>query len=201
MLERKVLCIAGGSGAGKSTLAAGLVATLHDRVSVLALDEYQRPKEQVPLTPSGRRNYDHPDAVDFFRFANDLRDLRMGRDVTLTRRHKSRTMDEGVRKGETIVVPARPLIVVEGYLALWHPDALAQYDLKVFLEAPSALRIGRRLWAKDPQYVSEVLVPMHEAFIEPTKRYADLVIDVEPLTRADVLSRVFKEIDERRLLH
>lgn len=201
MKERKALCIAGGSGAGKSTLAEGLVASLHDRVSVLALDEYQRPKDQVPLTSSGRRNYDHPDAVDFFRFANDLRDLRAGRDVTLVRRHKSRTMDEGVRQGETIVVPSRTLIVVEGYLALWHPDALAQYDLKVFLDAPSALRVGRRLWAKDPQYVNEVLVPMHDQFIEPTKRRADLVIDIEPLTRAEVLAKVFREIDERKLLY
>jgi uridine kinase len=196
-----VLCIAGGSGAGKSTLAAGLVATLHDRVSVLALDEYQRPKDQVPLTPSGRRNYDHPDAVDFFRFVGDLLALRAGRDVTLTRRHKSRTMDEGVSDAGTFTVASRPLVIVEGYLALWHPDALAQYDLKVFLDAPDALRLDRRLWAKDPQYVAEVLMPMHAQFIEPTKRHADLVIDVSRRTRAEVLALAFKEIDERKLLH
>lgn len=201
MKDPKVLCVAGGSGAGKSTLAAGLSAALHDRVTVLALDEYQKPKDLVPLTPSGRRNYDHPDAVDFFRFVGDLRALRAGRDVTLTRRRKSRTMDAGVTDEGTFVVPSRQLIVVEGYLALWHPDALAQYDLKVFLEAPSALRVGRRLWAKDPQYVSEVLVPMHDQFIEPTKRFADVVIDIEPLTRAEVLARVFREIDERKLLY
>ncbi|HTK04096.1 MAG TPA: zeta toxin family protein [Candidatus Eisenbacteria bacterium] len=200
MKPPRVMCIAGGSGAGKTTLAQGIEAALHGTVSILHLDDYQKTKEHVPVTTSGRRNYDHPDAVDFFRFTGDLLALRAGRDVTVTRREKRKTMDAGVREGTAVVVPARPLVIVEGYLALWHPDALAQYDLKIFLDAPHALRLDRRLWAKDPQYVEEVLKPMHETFIEPTKRFADLVIDVTNLSRADVQTLAFREIDARKLL-
>lgn len=200
MKPPRIVCIAGGSGAGKTTLAQGIEAALHGKVSILHLDDYQKTKEHVPVTPSGRRNYDHPDAVDFFRFVSDLLALRAGRDVTLTRREKRKTMDAGVKEGTTVVVPARPLVIVEGYLALWHPDALAQYDLKIFLDAPDALRLDRRLWAKDPQYVEEVLAPMHKAYIEPTRRFADVVIDVTTLSRAEVQTLAFKEIDARQLL-
>jgi len=195
------MCIAGGSGAGKTTLAQGIESALGGKVGVLHLDDYQKTREHVPVTPSGRRNYDHPDAVDFLAFAGDLLALRAGRDVTVTRREKRKTIDAGVSAGAKIVVPARPLVIVEGYLALWHPDALAQYDLKIFLDAPDALRLDRRLWAKDPQYVEEVLAPMHKAYIEPTKRHADVVIDVTHLSRGEVLTRAFNEIDARRLLY
>lgn len=195
MQKTRLICIAGGSGAGKSTLADGLAARLGGRASVLRLDDYQKTKEHVPLTPSGRRNYDHPDAVDFTRFTGDLLALRAGRDVAVMRREKRKTMDAGVGDAGSVIVPTRPFVIVEGYLALWHPDALAQYDLSIYLDAPSALRLERRRWAKDPQYVTEVLMPMHDLYIEPTKRYAHLVIDVSVLTPDQVLDRVLAVID------
>lgn len=187
MSTPSMLCIAGGSGAGKSTLAAALAAELGDRASVLGLDEYQKPREEVPRTPSGLYNYDCPDAVYFDRFVADLRRLRAGDDVTVTRRKKRLTMSAGVGDGGTYVVPAREIVIVEGYLALWHPDARASYDVSVFLDLPAALRVARRRWAKDPNYVDEVLLPMHDLHIEPTKTYADLLVNVETLTPDDVL--------------
>lgn len=188
MSATRIICIAGGSGAGKSTLAGGIAARLGDRASVLGLDEYQKPREEVPRTPSGLYNYDCPDAVSFDRFVADLRQLRSGNDVTVTRRKKRLTMSAGVGDDGTYVVPAREIVIVEGYLALWHPDARALYDCSIFLDLPAELRVARRRWAKDPNYVDEVLLPMHDAHIEPTKAHADLHIDVETLTPDDVLA-------------
>lgn len=188
MSASRIVCIAGGSGAGKSTLAERFAAGLGDRASVLGLDEYQKPREEVPRTASGLYNYDCPDAVYFDRFVADLRRLRAGDDVTVTRRKKRLTMSAGVGDGGTYVVPAREIVIVEGYLALWHPGARASYDVSIFLDLPAGLRVARRRWAKDPSYVDEVLLPMHDAHIEPTKAHADLVVNVETLTPDDVLA-------------
>jgi uridine kinase len=87
-------------------------------------------------------------------------------------------MNDGVSDGaERLIAPA-PLILVEGYLALWSTEARRLYDFAVFLDAPAALRVARRRWAKDPGYVDDVLLPMHDAYIEPTKRYADAIIAI-----------------------
>jgi len=141
----------------------------------------------VPHMPSGRPNYDHPDAVAWEPFLRDLAALRFGADIRLRQRRKCSSMDGGVLPAADVIVPSRPLIIVEGYLALWHPDARAMYDLAVFLDGPPTLRLARRRWAKDPQYVTEVLLPMHDLYIEPTKAYADLVIDVAAASKVDVL--------------
>jgi uridine kinase len=178
MGSSKVVCIAGGSGCGKSTLAENLVATLGEGATVLALDEYQKSKAEVPRTVDGKPNYDHPDAVDFPRFVADLTALRAGAEVSLVGRHKRLTMEDGVVKGETFVVRPAPLIIVEGYLALWSSEARALYDFMVYLDLPAAQRVERRRWAKDSAYVAQVLLPMHEQFIEPTRQFADLIIKV-----------------------
>ena len=196
MAARRIVCIAGGSGAGKTTLAEGIAERLGDRVSLLHLDDYQKTKERVPLTASGRPNYDHPDAVDFTRFIRDLTALAAGKDVIVTRREKRKTMDAGVSEGTAVVVPSRPIVVVEGYLALWHPGALAQYDFTIFLDLHRALRLERRRWAKDPEYVAEVLMPMHDLHVEPTKLFARLVIPVARHSQDQVLDLALAAIGE-----
>jgi uridine kinase len=178
MGNSRVVCIAGGSGCGKSTLAENLVATLGEGATVLALDEYQKSKAEVPRTVDGQPNYDHPDAVDFPRFVADLTTLRAGAEVTLVRRHKRLTMGDGVVKGETFVVRPAPLIIVEGYLSLWSPEARSLYDFMVYLDLPAEQRVERRRWAKDAAYVTQVLLPMHDLYIEPTRKFADLSINV-----------------------
>lgn len=196
MTRPRMVCIAGGSGAGKTTLAEGIAERLGARVSLLHLDDYQKPREEVPRTPAGLFNYDCPEAIDFDRFLRDLGALASGRDVTVVRRKKSQTMSEGVFRGESLIVPARETVVVEGYLALWHPAARASYALSIFLDAPPALRVARRRWAKDPDYVGDVLLPMHDAHIEPTKAFADLVIEVERLSEEQVLDLALAALGE-----
>lgn len=186
----RFLCIAGGSGSGKSTLAGTVLGYFGHAASLLALDDYQKPKDDVPRTPSGRPNHDHPDAIDWPRFLADLAALKRGESVTLRRRVKHTTIDAGVRDGEKVVIEPRPLVIVEGFLALWHPVARAAYAGSIFLEAPPELRVERRRWAKDPAYVTDVLLPMHEEHVEPTKWHANLLLNVEPLAPDQVFDTV-----------
>lgn len=196
-MANRVLCIAGGSGAGKSTLTEGLADVLGDQASLLSLDDYQKSKKDVPLTASGRPNYDHPDAVAWAPFLRDLALLRGNIDIRMRQKRKCSAMDGGVLPAQTVTVPARPLIITEGYLALWHPDVRAMSDLKVFLDGPPALRLARRRWAKDPDYVTEVLLPMHDLYIEPTKAYADLIIDVAAASKTEVLETALAALAAR----
>ncbi len=190
----KLVCIAGGSGAGKSTLADALVARLGERnVSVLRLDDFQRGKSMVPIAASPtappRRNYDHPSAVDWEPFIAALRTLKAGHVVSVTRRLKKRPTEDGVEPADTVLVQARPLVVVEGYLALWNDEVRSLYDASIFLRASEATRVARRRWVKDAQYVSEVLLPMHGYFIEPTAAHASLVVDIDDLSPDEVCER------------
>lgn len=184
----RIICVAGGSGAGKSTLADGIAVRLGERVSLLHLDDYQKTKEFVPVATNGRRNYDHPCAVDFHAFIKDLAALAGGSDIRVMRREKRKTVDAGVSEGAEVTVFARPIVIVEGYLALWHPSARRKYDFSIFLDLPEAQRIERRRWAKDKQYVEEVLLLMHDLHIEPTKAYADFVIPVARFTENQVIN-------------
>ena len=196
-MTSRIVCIAGGSGAGKTTLAEGLALSLGDRAALLSLDEYQKSKYEVPRAPNGRPNYDHPDAVDWPRFLADVAVLRGGSDIRLRQKRKHSSMDGGVLPAAIVTISSRPLIIVEGYLALWHPEARALYDLAVFLDGSAELRLARRRWAKDPQYVAEVLLPMHLLYVEPTKAYADLVIDVATSTKEAVLESALAALAAR----
>ncbi|MFA6604263.1 MAG: hypothetical protein WCT10_05540 [Patescibacteria group bacterium] len=185
-MNNRVISIAGGSGSGKTTLAEGLINHLGDRATLLSLDEYQKSKYQVPCAPNGRPNFDHPDAVDWPRFLADLDALRAGVDIFLQKKPRL-SPDGGILPRAIVQVPARPFIIVEGYLALWHRDALPLYDLSLYLDSPERLRLARRRWVKDPQYINEVLLPMHQAYVEPTRVNADLVIYIAAFTREMVL--------------
>ncbi len=184
----KLICIAGGSGSGKSTLAEALAERLGaGRASVLALDDFQKTKEEVPLAaPSLRRNYDHPSAVDFRGYVETLTALKEGRDVTVRRRRKTKSMEAGVENGDLVPVAAREFVLAEGYLALHDRDACALYDAAIFLRASRETRVGRRRWVKDREYVEEVLLPMHDCFVEPSAERASLTIDIDDLSPSEV---------------
>lgn len=198
--SNKVVCIAGGSGSGKSTLASGLEETFPGRVSVLGLDHYQYGSDRVPRTVSGLKNYDHPSSINAALFVRDLAQLKSGRAVEVATLRKASTTENGTEPDGTKLVLPSPLIVAEGYLALHFPEVRALYDASVFLRAPAVTRVARRRWAKKPQYVTEVLLPMHDLFIEPSQDYADLVIDVDKIGAADVLEAVAALLQLKKFL-
>lgn len=175
--------IAGGTGSGKTSLA-GLV---RDRVGadhclLLAQDGYYKDGSGLSPEEQGAINYDHPEAFDTSLLVQDLRDLKAGRPVPhLTYDH--------ARYSRCVLPDAltpKPVVILEGILVLAEESLRRLMDIKLFIDADSDVRILRRLdrdihdrgrtfESVQRQYLDSVR-PMHLEFIEPSKRYADLII-------------------------
>ena len=181
----RIVGIAGGSGSGKTTVTEALMARLGDRAVLLQQDWYYR--DQTDRTPEQRAalNYDHPDAQETGLLVNHLADLRAG----LTVEAPQYDFATHTRRANTRHLAPRPWIVVEGINALAHEGLRAVCDFTVYVDAPADIRFIRRL-QRDvaergrtaesviAQYLEQVR-PMHEMFVEPCKRVADLVVSGE----------------------
>jgi uridine kinase len=178
-----VVGIAGGTGSGKTTVASNMIKALPAGMSVLIEhDGYYR--DRSGLSPEARAeiNYDHPDAMETELLVAHLDELRAGRPVEVPQYD----FRQHVRRRETRTVPAAPVIVLEGILVLADDRLRARMDLRVFVDTDADIRLMRRI-ARDmaergrtfPQ-VSEqyyrTVRPMHLEFVEPSKRFADIVI-------------------------
>jgi len=175
--------ITGGSGSGKTTLTRALVDALGpDRVASLASDAYYR--DRTDLSPAARAelNYDLPEALDRELLVGHLRALRAGHPVC----PPAYCFETHRRVGIAPAVEPRDLVVVEGILLLHDPEVRSLLDFSIYLDAPPTVRLGRRM-ARDTaergrsaaavlrQYAASV-APAHAAYVEPTKRVADLVL-------------------------
>lgn len=175
--------IAGGSGSGKSTLARALADALGpERVASLALDAYYHDRSELPPAARVELNYDLPEAFDRELLIGHLRALRGGQPVC----PPAYSFDTHCRVGTTPPVEPRDLVLVEGILLLHDPEVRSLLDFSIYLDAPSTVRLARRL-ARDTaergrsaaavfrQYATTV-APAHAAYVEPTKAVADLVL-------------------------
>ncbi len=179
-----VIGVAGGTGSGKSTVADRVIASAgHQRVAVIALDSYYRSHDDLTLEErSVKVNYDHPDAFDWELMRQHIEDLISGKQVDVP----IYDFANHQRSTETQTVRAAPIIIVEGILVLWDAPLRNLMDLKVFVDADADVRFIRRL-ERDvrergrtresviAQYL-ETVRPSHLSFIEPSKRYADVII-------------------------
>ena len=178
-----IIGVAGGSGSGKTTVVRRIIEGLGpDQVTVIHHDSYYR--RHADLSPEDRQklNYDHPDALETSLLIHHLEELRAGRPVEIPvydfTRHD--------RLAETETAPPRKVIIVDGILILWDPALRSLLDIKVFVDTDADIRFIRRL-TRDVaergrsvdsvirQY-TETVRPMHLEFVEPSKRYADLII-------------------------
>lgn len=178
-----VIGIAGGSGSGKTTLANRLVEKFgEDEVTILRHDNYYKAHDDIPFEERENLNYDHPDAFDTDLLCEHLRLLKEGHSISVP------IYDYCLhtRARECIVVHPAPAIVVEGILIFSEPKLCDLMDLKVFVDTDADVRVlrrikrdvvkrGRSLESVMTQYLSTVK-PMHEQFVEPSKRRADLII-------------------------
>ena len=177
-----LVIIAGGSGSGKTTLALAL-AERHPDWTVVHLDNYQRPTAHIPKI--GRwTNWDHPNAIDFNALIFDLKALMRGLEI----RVKVRSQETQTNRFHTETLRPGPIILLEGFLALWHPGIREMASYSIFLEAPHDVRMQRRRWKKNPAYVEKVYLPMFQEHLEPTKVHASVVLDTEERD-ADMLLR------------
>jgi uridine kinase len=183
MARRILIGIAGGTGSGKTLVSRTIVRQLgSDRVVIIDQDSYYRNLEDIPLRDRDARNFDHPDAFDNELLKRHVRDLLQGLPVEqpIYDYAEHRRLPETRRVGEHLI------IVLEGILIFVDPELRALMDIKVFIDADPDVRFIRRL-RRDlvergrsvdsivRQY-EESVRPMHLQFVEPSKRYADLII-------------------------
>jgi uridine kinase len=178
-----VIGVAGGTGSGKTTVAERLAAVAAPgALALVRQDSYYRAQPEVELHERALSNYDHPSSFDWALLQAHVDELLAGRAV------ETPVYDFTVhdRADATVRVEPSRIVVVEGIFALYDPDLRSRFDLKVFVDADADVRFirrlrrdlterGRTLDTVVAQYLDTVR-PMHLQFIEPTKRYADVII-------------------------
>jgi uridine kinase len=178
-----VVGVAGGTGSGKTSFAKELVARLGAAQCLeIAQDAYYKDGSRLSEEERASINYDHPDAFDTSLLVQDLRDLKAGRPVPyLTYDHATYA-----RQVQNDPLLPRPVVILEGILVLVEEPLRRLLDIKLFIDTDADVRILRRLQrdlhyrgrsfeSVEKQYLESVR-PMHLEFVEPSKRYADLII-------------------------
>jgi uridine kinase len=182
--------VAGGTSSGKTTISERLAElTGEDHLSLIKLDSYYVAQRDEPLEQRTKVNYDHPDAFDWPLLNDHLAALAAGASVPVP------VYDYALhdRSDEVRIVRPNRIVVVEGILVLWEPTLRERFDLKLYVDTPADLRFIRRLRrdvaerGRTPEYVIEQYLatvrPAHERFIEPSKRFADVIIPEGGLNR------------------
>ena len=177
-----VIGIAGGTGSGKTTITRKIVQHFGGEVSVIYHDNYYKAHHNMSYTERTKLNYDHPDAFDTELLIEDLKKLRRGEAVQCP------TYDYTVhdRSDRTVTVKPSKVIVVEGILIFQSIELCKLMDIKIYVDTDADVRMlrrivrdvrdrGRSLESVVNQYLTTVK-PMHEQFVEPSKRKADIII-------------------------
>jgi uridine kinase len=178
-----IIGICGGTGSGKTTVANRILESVSTaEVIFLQQDSYYRHLDEMPLDYGGKPNFDHPDAIDDDLLVTHVRALKAGRAVELP----VYDFKTHARRPETVRIEPRPIIIVEGILVFNDERLREEMDVKVYVDTPDDIRFIRRL-RRDiaergrtaesviEQYLGTVR-PMHMQFVEPSKRYADVII-------------------------
>lgn len=177
-----VIGIAGGTGSGKTTITRKLVEKFGDNVSILYHDNYYKAHHNLPYEERAKLNYDHPDSFDTDLYIEDIKKFRNGEVV------KCPVYDYTIhdRSNDFVEVQPTKVLILEGILIFANKELVDQMDIKIFVDTDADVRIlrrvvrdvkerGRTLESVVNQYLTTVK-PMHEQFIEPNKRYADIII-------------------------
>lgn len=178
-----IIGIAGGTGSGKTTVVKKIVETLPaNTVAVIPQDSYYNAQWDVPEELRKKTNFDHPDAFEWPLLAHQIEELRKGNAIE----QPTYSYITCTRQQETVHVEPHDVIIVEGIMALYDKKLRDLMDLKIFVDAEPderLLRVIERDIAERGHLLEmlidkyrNVLKPMHDEFIEPTKQYADIII-------------------------
>ncbi len=204
MKSPMLIGIAGGTGSGKSTFAQRLLALFPNDITVISYDNYYKPQDHLSFEERIKTNYDCPDALDTDLLVKHLRSLREGEPVDVP----NYDFTIHTRKAELTRLHPSPIIIVDGILT-FHDERLREmFDIKIFTDADADERILRRLRrdvrerGRDidgviAQYLGTVK-PMHGIYVEPTKKYADIIINGgKNKTALDIVAtRIAKRLEE-----
>jgi uridine kinase len=178
-----IIGIAGGTGSGKTTVVNKIISALPPgEVAVLPQDSYYRDLSPIPMEERAKVNFDEPAAIEWELLVKQLNQLKAGNTVEMpTYSYLTCT-----RQAETVTVAPRDVVIVEGILVLTDPVLRNMLDVKVFVDADADDRLIRVISrdcierGRTPQAVidryEDVLKPMHSMYIEPSKRFADLIV-------------------------
>ena len=177
-----VVGIAGGSGSGKTTLLKNILETFGEDITVLSHDNYYKRHDEMTYEERCKLNYDEPDALETDLMVRQLEQLRRGEEILCP------VYDFTVhnRSDETVLIKPGRVILVEGILIFENKDLRDLMDIKIFVDADADIRIcrrikrdvnkrGRSLESVITQY-QQTVKPMHEKYVEPSKKYADIVV-------------------------
>lgn len=177
-----IIGVAGGSASGKTTVVNRLKKEFSGYVELMCHDMYYKAHDDMPFEERERLNYDHPNAFDTERFIEDILLLKSGKAV------ESPVYDfsNHNRSKETVLIHPAKVIIVDGFLIFENPALRDLMDIKIFVDTDADERIirrilrdvkerGRSLESVINQYTATVK-PMHEQFVEPSKKYADVII-------------------------
>ena len=174
--------ICGGTGSGKTTLAKRLYDALEGDALLLSMDSYYKHCPEIPFEERVKANYDHPNAFDVDLMVEQLRALKAGLNIT----HPTYDFTTYLRKDEWKYAENKPVIIIEGVLLFAIPEVVDELDIRIFVDTDADVRIlrrvmrdvnerGRSLESVVRQYI-QTAKPMHEHFIEPSKRFADVIV-------------------------
>lgn len=177
-----VIGIAGGTGSGKTTLAKRVHKAFGDNSAMLSMDCYYKSNDNLSYEERCKINYDHPDSIDFDLLVEHVRALKEGKTI----HHPTYDFTNHRRTNEWIETKSARVIIVEGIMAFLNPQILDMLDIKIYVDTDADVRIirrilrdvnerGRSLDSVVRQYLTTVK-PMHEHFIEPSKRKADVIV-------------------------
>ena len=204
MAKVLVIGIAGGSGSGKTTLMKRLIERFGDDIAVLSHDNYYRAHNELPYEERCKLNYDHPDAFETDMMVRHLRQLKEGQAIYCP------TYDFTIHnRAEAVqLVEPRRVIVVEGIMIFADKALRDEMDIRIFVDTDADVRLARRIKrdvAKRGRSLESVLnqkmqtvKPMHEQFVEPSKKNADLVVleGGKNLVALDmIMNRIQRHID------
>lgn len=182
MQDIMVIGIAGGTGSGKTTLSLNIKEEFGDNVVILSHDYYYRSNDNISLDERKKLNYDHPNSFETDLLIKHLRKLKNGEAIN----HPVYSFVEHTRTSETVLVKPAKVIIVEGILIFENQELCELMDIKVFVDTDADVRIirrllrdvqerGRELDSVINQYLTTVK-PMHEEFVDPSKKRADIII-------------------------
>jgi len=178
-----IIGIAGGTGSGKTTVVRKIVESLPEgEVAVISQDSYYRDNSHLPLDERKKLNFDHPQSIEFELLTDHVSQLKEGKTI----QEPIYSYLTCTRAEETIPVPSKHVIILEGILVLTNPELRDLMDIKIFVHADADDRLsrvisrdiverGRSIDAVLKRY-SETVKPMHLQFIEPTKQFADIIV-------------------------
>lgn len=183
-MKTTIIGIAGGTASGKSTLSKKIYeeSSKYGSVALIKFDDYYKRLDHLSLEERAKVNYDHPNSFDIDLALSQLEDLKQGKSI------QKPIYDFTIhnRKDETVTIEPCNVIILEGILIFAIPELLNLFDVKIFVDTPDDIRFirrlnrdikkrGRDLDSVISQYLTTVR-PMHHTFVEPSKKYADIIV-------------------------